>query len=121
MGDRRMAEIKMKKGSLYVYAHWGGEGFPDAAKKAIVAARERLNDETYAVRIIVDQLTKPGRDKETGYGLMLGPDSEDSYNDDKASVIIDLVGKTLTVFNRREGSIIETLFSDIVALSGAAH
>ena len=99
MGDRRMAEIKTTDGSLYVYTHWGGSDLPDIARHAISFAKLRWDDEPYAVRIIVDQLTKDGRDKETGFGLMLAPNVEDSYNNDEPSVIIDLVARHLTIID----------------------
>ena len=89
MGDRRMAQIKTSEGSLYVYTHWHGSQLPGMARAAVEAAKNRLSDESYFVRIVVDQLTKDGRDQETGFGLMLKPNHEDSYNNDKPSVIID--------------------------------
>lgn len=85
------------KGSIYIYSHWGGYTMPEDAAAAIKFAQDRWDDEPYAARIIVDQLTKGGRDEETGYGLMLGPDAEDSYNHDEASVIIDLTNRSLTI------------------------
>ena len=97
MGDRRMAELKLNKGSIYVYSHWGGFEMPDDAVSAIKSAEGRWSDESYAARIIVDQLTKNSRDMETGHGLMLGPDAEDEYNGDSASVIIDLPNQTFEV------------------------
>lgn len=95
MGDRAMAEIITGDGSLYVYTHWGGCELPEDAKNAIRAAMPRLGDDPYFVRILVDQLTKNGRDEETGYGLMLAPNAEDEYNNDNPSVIIDLVKQIL--------------------------
>lgn len=97
MGDRRMAEIKTDDGSLYVYTHWCGQEFPAMAEAAIVAAKGHWSDRSYATRIIVDQLTKSERDGETGFGLSLRPDHEDSYNGDEPSVIIDLLEGTLKV------------------------
>lgn len=97
MGDRRMAEIKTSDGSLYVYTHWHGYDFPKMARAAVKVAAPRLGDETYWVRIVVDQLTKAGRDQETGFGLMLKPNCEDSYNNDSPSVIIDAVTGEVTV------------------------
>ena len=107
MGDRAMAEIRTKDGSLYVYTHWGGCSLPDNAKKAVRAAKPRWSDIPYAIRIIVDQLTKEGRDQETGFGLMLTPNAEDEYNRDKPSVIINLEEETLKVI--RDGK--EQVFS----------
>lgn len=120
MGDRSMAEIRMVKSSLYIYAHWDGAGLPHAAEKAIFAAKGRLNDEPYGVRIIVDQLTKAARDQEAVPCLLLGPDSEDSPNNDAASVIIDLTRKTLTVIDRTgRGTITEKGFREIVELAAS--
>ncbi len=99
MGDRRMAELKVQKGSLFVYVHWHGEALPDMAKAAIAKAQPRWGDEPYATRIIVDQLTKDGRDEENSFGLMVAPDAEDEYNNDVPSVIIDLPAQTLTVYD----------------------
>ena len=110
MGDRAIAEIKVEKGSLFVYTHWGGSELPEDAKQAIRAAKPRWDDEPYGTRIIVDQLTKAGRDQETGYGLMLAPDAEDSYNNDNPSVIIDMVKQELTVIRDGETT---TKFKDI--------
>jgi len=89
MGDRRMAEIKTEDGSLYVYTHWHGSQLPAMARAAAKAAACRLGDESYWVRIVVDQLCKDGRDQDTGFGLMLKPNHEDSYNGDSPSVILD--------------------------------
>lgn len=103
MGDRAMAEIKMDGGSLYVYTHWSGCDLPDNAKSAVLAAKPRWDDEAYAVRIIVDQLTKEARDQETGCGLMLKPNAEDEYNSDSPSVIIDLSSQTITTYGHDDG------------------
>jgi hypothetical protein len=111
MGDRAMAEIKTQDGSIYVYTHCGGFDLPDTAKEAVKSARPRWEDEPYATHIIVDQLIKDGRDSETGFGIMLKPDVEDEYNDDKPSVIIDLTTQTLTII--REGVTKVTKFSEI--------
>ena len=97
MGDRAMAEIKTEGGSLYVYTHWGGSDLVHDAQKAIMAAKERWGDLSYATHIIVDQLTKHGRDQETGYGIMLKPNAEDEYNHNEPSVVIDLVNRNLEV------------------------
>lgn len=97
MGDRRMAEVKTSHGSLYVYTHWYGSEFPKMAREAVEAAKGRLGDESYWTRIVVDQLTKPGRDEETGFGLMLVPNAEDSYNGDTPSIVIDSKDGSVTV------------------------
>lgn len=97
MGDRRIAEIKTTEGRLYVYTHWHGSRLPELAQTAIKAAASREGDDSYWTRIVVDQLTKDGRDRETGFGLMLRPNAEDEYNNDKPSVIIDGTVRPATV------------------------
>ena len=94
-----MAEIRTRDGSLYVYTHSAGYDLPARAVEAIQRAKPRWNDHSYAMRMIVDQLTKPGRDQEFGYGLMLAPNAEDEYNNDQPSVVIDLVARELTISN----------------------
>jgi hypothetical protein len=101
MGDRRMAEIKTSDGSLYVYTHWNGHELPYLAQAAVETAKPRLGDEPYWTRIVVDQLCKDGRDQETGFGLLLTPRAEDSYNNDKPSVIIDARTGKVTVKGRK--------------------
>lgn len=113
MGDRRMAEIKLRDGSLYVYTHSGGNALPDVAKAAILAAKPRWGDEPYVTRILVDQLTKAGRDRETGYGLMLRASAEDFYNDDSPSVIIDLATQVLTIIDLHSATRLTTTFRDL--------
>lgn len=114
MGDRAMAEIKTEGGSLYVYTHWGGYRLAEDAKKAIKVAQPRWDDAPYATRILVDQLTRGGRDQETGYGLMLEPVAEDEYNRDKPSVVIDLIAQELTTI--RDGTVEVINFQDLANL-----
>lgn len=102
MGDRRMAEIKTSDGNLYLYTHWSGSELPDLARAAVEKAKPRLGDEPYWTRIVVDQITKDGRDEETGWGLMLRPDAEDSYNGDKPSVLIDAKDGSVKVIQPAE-------------------
>lgn len=111
MGDRRMAEIRVSSGSLYVYTHSDGYQLPKLAIDAIQFAKPRWNDHAYALRIIVDQLTKSGRDEEYGWGLMLEPNHEDEYNFDQPSVLIDLVDRQLTVIGREKA--VELEFEDL--------
>lgn len=111
MGDRAMAEIKTEGGSLFFYTHWGGFDLPENAAKAIVKAQPRANDLPYETRIIVDQLTKEGRDQETGFGLMLDDNAGDEYNNDKPSVIIDLITRDLTI--KRDNKISTSHFVDL--------
>jgi len=82
--------------NINVYAHWDGEESVSIMQSAISAAmpRIKMGDTSYATRIIIDQLTKHGRDSETGYGIYLGDVThEESYEYKE----IDLVNKRVRV------------------------
>ena len=80
--------------NINVYAHWDGEESVANMQQAIRTAMPRINDVSYCTRILVDQLTKHGRDSETGYGLYIGEvDHEEEYDYKE----INLVNKTITV------------------------
>jgi len=102
MGDRAMAEIKVQNGSLYFYTHWTGERLPEDAETALAEAKPRLGDDSYALKIVVDNLIflAGARNSETGAGLLLRPNAEDEYNGDEPSVIIDLVEGTVCTRGR---------------------
>ncbi len=104
MGDRAMAQIKQGSKSLYFYTHWTGFELPEDARKALKRAEPRRGDDSYVLRIIVDDLiaASGARDCETGAGLMFGPNAQDEYNHDKPSVVIDLDKWTVT--ERRGGA-----------------
>ena len=80
--------------NINVYAHWDGEESVAIMQQAIRTAMPRINDVSYCTRILIDQLTKHGRDSETGYGLYVGEvDHEEEYDYKE----INLVNKTVTV------------------------
>ena len=98
MGDRRMAEIKTEEGSLYFYTHSTGFCLPNDAQQALKAAEGRKGDDSYALRIIVDQLIKSAgsRDSSLNSGLMFSPNAEDEYGGNPHSVVIDMVNWNVT-------------------------
>jgi hypothetical protein len=54
---------------LYIYSHWDGHELPAMVQLALEFGRERWSDDSYLMRILVDQITQSGRDQTTGYGL----------------------------------------------------
>ena len=102
MGDRRMIELKTRDGSLYVYLHNRGYEAPAIVCDAIEFARPRWSDESYALRIMVDQIIKGGRDQHLSYRLMLKPNVEDEYNANEPSIIINLPDQTCEFIDRHD-------------------
>ena len=117
MGDRRMIELKTRDGSLYVYLHNRGFQAPEIVTEAIKFAQPRWNDDSYALRIIVDQILKGGRDQLLSYGLMLKPNVEDEYNGNTPSITIDLVKQQLTIVDQTDNgtTLVNTPFDMLVS------
>lgn len=80
--------------NINVYAHWDGEESVGIMQRALISAMPRINDDSYCVRILIDQLTKHGRDSETGYGIYVG---EVNHEEEYEYKEINLVNKTVTV------------------------
>ena len=80
--------------NINVYAHWDGEESVAILQSAVRAMMPRINDVSYGTRILIDQLTKHGRDSETGYGIYVGEVNHEEEYDYKE---INLVDKTITV------------------------
>lgn len=94
MGARTNFEFKTDQGTMTLYSHWGGETKAQDLARALHKAENRLSmgDVSYALRIIIDQLTIDARDKETGYGIFLG---EGQGEEEYSPVTVDLVNKTV--------------------------
>jgi hypothetical protein len=82
--------------NINVYAHWDGDMSVSILQSAVASAmpRVKMNDIAYATRIIIDQLTKEGRDSETGYGIYLG---EVYYEEEYQYKEVNLINNTVTV------------------------
>ena len=91
----KIATIQARDDGGFVYAHWDGEESVGIMQRAIASAMPRINDTSYCTRIIIDQLTKHGRDSETGYGIYIG--SEITHEEEYEYKEINLVNLTVTV------------------------
>lgn len=113
MGDR--ANIRLiqpnNTGSIYIYSHWSGYEMPTILKDALGKARGRWGDNQYFNRILIDQITKDGRDEETGWGIGLSI-GDNSYN----ILAVDERKKQVSV-QTGEGETLRTLtFEEFLAL-----
>ena len=69
MGDRGIVKLVFENSSqICIYSHWEGSNLVSLVREAI-AKKWRWDDPTYLARIIVDYVTKSGRDKEDSWGL----------------------------------------------------
>jgi hypothetical protein len=83
--------------NINVYAHWDGDDSEYILRHAIEKAMPRINmgDTSYSVHIIIDQLTKEGRDSETGYGIYIG--SEITHEEQYEYKEVNLTNNTVTI------------------------
>jgi hypothetical protein len=73
MGDRANIKIIQPNnlGAIWIYTHNHGFELPNLLQRALEKATPRWGDTEYFNRILIDQLTKDGRDEETGWGISL--------------------------------------------------
>lgn len=81
--------------NINVYSHWDGGSSVDILQSALSKAMARKGDESYFVRILIDQLTSEGRDSETGYGIYIG--EEITHEEEYEYKEVNLITNTVTV------------------------
>jgi len=81
MGDRANVKITTQTGkpAIWLYTHSSGSDLPEDLQIALKKSQTRWRDSGYGCRIILDQITKPGRDSEYGYGIDIEP-GDNEYN-----------------------------------------
>jgi hypothetical protein len=78
--------------NIVLYSHWGETSWREDLAGAIRNATPRLNmgDTSYGLRVMIDQLTKSGRDEETGFGIYLANADQDYWD---TTVEVDLINQ----------------------------
>ena len=70
MGDRANFVFVQPNGeTIVLYGHWAGHNMLAKLADAVIAARPRWNDNSYATRIAISQLIGDQWNMETGWGL----------------------------------------------------
>lgn len=72
MGDRGNAWIQFENGqTVYLYTHWNGSELMGTLARGLKRAKDsgRMDDESYAARIIFQEWTKGIEDEDTGAGI----------------------------------------------------
>jgi len=85
MGDRaNFVFVDGAGDSIVLYGHWAGHQMLGKLADAVIAARSRWNDESYATRIAISQLVGDQWNMETGWGLQV---NERSDNEHKIAIV----------------------------------
>lgn len=85
MGARGNIQITQKYNSdtpIYLYTHWSGGQINEILALGLWRAFEggRINDPSYATRIIFDTLTEDAYDKHSGFGIAVGKPDDNEYD-----------------------------------------
>ncbi len=85
MGDRANFGFVQPNGNTVVlYGHWAGYQMLGRLADAVIAARPRWNDSSYATRIAISQLVADQWNMETGWGIYV---NEIGDNEHKIAII----------------------------------
>lgn len=85
MGDRANFGFVQPNGqTIVLYGHWAGHQMLGKLADAIIAARPRWNDPSYATRIAISQLIGDQWNMETGWGLHV---NEIADNEHKIAIV----------------------------------
>jgi hypothetical protein len=85
MGDRANFGFVQPNGqTIVLYGHWAGHQMLGKLADAVIAARPRWNDSSYATRIAISQLIGDQWNMETGWGLYV---NEIGDNEHKIAII----------------------------------
>ena len=85
MGDRANFGFVQPNGhTIVLYGHWAGHQMLGKLADAVIAARPRWNDSSYATRIAISNLVADQWNMETGWGLYI---NEIGDNEHKIAVI----------------------------------
>ncbi len=85
MGDRANFGFVQPNGNTVVlYGHWAGYQMLGRLADAVIAARPRWNDSSYATRIAISQLVADQWNMETGWGIYV---NEIGDNEHKIAIV----------------------------------
>jgi hypothetical protein len=85
MGDRANFGFVQPNGqTIVLYGHWAGHNMLGKLADAVIAARPRWTDSSYATRIAISQLIGDQWNMETGWGLQV---NERSDNEHKIAIV----------------------------------
>jgi hypothetical protein len=85
MGDRaNFGFVQPNGNTIVLYGHWAGNNMLGRLADAVIAARPRWTDSSYATRIAISQLVADQWNMETGWGLHV---NEIGDNEHKIAII----------------------------------
>lgn len=113
MGSRTEWIIKEDNSgnAVHLYSHWGGDTKFVDTKMALAMAQPRWSDTTYGVRIFISQIIGSNWQSETGFGIAVGNDSDNLFEESYFHAVIDFPNQ-LVKFGSHEWTFEEFLQAD---------
>ena len=99
MGDRANFGFVQSNGeTIVLYGHWAGYNMLGKLADAVIKARPRWNDESYATRIVISQLIGDQWNMETGWGLSVNQLQDNEHK----IAIVDFKQQTFSLHEEDE-------------------
>jgi hypothetical protein len=99
MGDRANFGFVQSNGeTIVLYGHWAGYNMLGKLADAVIKARPRWNDESYATRIAISQLIGDQWNMETGWGLSVNQLQDNEHK----IAIVDFKQQTFSLHEEDE-------------------
>jgi hypothetical protein len=98
MGSRTAWIIKEDNSgnAVHLYSHNGGEDKFADTQRALISAMPRWSDTSYGVRIFISQIIGNEWDSVTGFGIAVGNDSDNLFEESYFHAVIDFPNQRVT-------------------------
>jgi hypothetical protein len=80
--------------AVVLYSHWGQDGWEHDIAAALMHAKPRMGDPSYATRMMISYLIQHNILDETGFGIYAI--SNDNWDLGEQTVVIDFTNNTIT-------------------------
>lgn len=99
MGSRTEWIIKTdtSDNAIHLYSHWGGDTKFADTQSALGKAQPRWGDFTYGARIFMSQIIGSEWDNETGFGIAVGNDTDNLFEESYFHAVIDFPNQRITL------------------------
>lgn len=102
MGSRTEWIIKQDTSgnAVHLYSHNGGEDKFADTQRALAKAEPRWSDTSYGARIFISQIIGDNWDSEIGFGIAVGNDTENLFEESYFHAVIDFPNQIVSFGSR---------------------
>lgn len=116
MGSRTEWIIKedTSGNAVHLYSHYGGESKFEDTQRALAKAEPRWSDTSYGVRIFISQIIGGEWDSETGFGIAVGNDTDNLFEESYFHAVIDFPNQVV-IFGSRTWTFAEFVIAEDIS------